>query len=289
MIDNLKINIFLKKIGFNKDVNHSQLDNRLLKSLDLEGQIKLKKAWENNQLGFGRAIDLYTIPKNLKQACLLFSHDYERIEKSLNWIANEVISSNSKSVIEMGCGFGILLKFLKENKPEIELMGIDYAENLINIGKDLTGIKLINASYLEYQSISKYDTIICDFGFDMDNLKSPIRACKTEKIGKTEFCINCCEDFKKKFLPYIKSWKNSSNDQSKLVIAGRINSNRNFILAFLELCNEYGWNLDTSKIEKLEIYDKENKYGEKFLALCFETKEENKVQENFEKIITLLS
>ena len=288
MIDNFKTNIFLKKIGFIKDVNHTQLDNRLLKSLDLEDQIKLKKSWENNQLGVGTSIDLYTIPKNLKQACLLFSHDYERIEKSLNWIANEVISTNTKSAIEMGCGFGVLIKFLKKNKPEIELMGIDYAENLINIGQDLTGIKLINASYLEHKPISKYDTIICDFGFDMDNLKFPIRECKIEKIGQIEFCINCCDDFKMKFTPYINAWKMWSNDQSKLVIAGRINSNRNFILAFLELCNEYGWNLDINKIAKIETYDKEYMEGEKFLALCFETKEENKVKENFEKIITLL-
>ena len=289
MISNLKTNIFLKKIGFYKDVNHSQLDNRLLKSLDLKDQTKLKEVWKNNQLGVGRSIDLYNIPKNLKQACLLFSHDYDRIEKSLNWIANEIILNNTNSAIEMGCGFGILLKFLKENKPEMELMGIDYAENLSEIGSELTGIKLINASYLDHQPISTYDTIICDFGFDMDKLNFPIRECKTIKIGKIEFCINCCEDFKNRFTPYISAWKKWSNDESKLIISGRINSNINFILAFLELCNEYGWNLNSSKISIIETYNKEMSSGEKFLALCFETKEENKVQENFEKIVNLLS
>ena len=51
--------------------------------------------------------------------------------------------------MEMGCGFGILLKFLKEIKPEADFMGIDYASNLVKIGRELTDIDLIDGSYLD--------------------------------------------------------------------------------------------------------------------------------------------
>lgn len=288
MIENLKTKIFLKKIGFLPNTNHTQLDNRLLKSLSTEEQITLKKVWEDNYYGVGKSLNLYSIPQNLKQACLLFSHDYNRIEKSLNWIANEIMSSNVKSAMEMGCGFGILLKFLKEIKPEADFMGIDYASNLVKIGRELTDIDLIDGSYLDLKPTLQYDTIICDFGFDMDNLKIPNRDCQNNKIGNIEYCINCTNDFKKAFFPYINSWKKWSSDQSQLIITGRMSANRSFMLAFLELCNEHGWNLNTDKVAVLKTYDKQMAHTEKFLALSLKTKKENKVHENFELIVNML-
>ena len=138
----MNINKYLKSIGLSGDTKHKQLDNRLFLSLDDSGQDKLHAAWETMRL-FGRSSDLYSVPQNLKQASLLFSHDYERIKKSIEWIENTISYLNSQSIIDMGCGYGVLIKYLQTKYPDINLMGIDKKPNLIQIGRTLTGINLI--------------------------------------------------------------------------------------------------------------------------------------------------
>ena len=56
-------NFFKKKIGFLPNTNHTQSDNRLLKSLSPEEQITLKKVWEDNYYGVGKSLNLYSILK----------------------------------------------------------------------------------------------------------------------------------------------------------------------------------------------------------------------------------
>ena len=46
-------------------------------------------------------------------------------------------------------------------------MGIDRSKNLINKGKSISGIDLICGDYLKIKPNDSYDTIICDFGFDL--------------------------------------------------------------------------------------------------------------------------
>ena len=288
MKKNIGVKAFLKTMGLQKNLKTKQLDNRLLISLDDEGKTKLEEVWEQKYYGFASMLDLYSIPKTLKQACLLFSHDYSRIEKSMEWTTQKVLLLKSESILEMGCGFGLLIKFLQTKDPNLRLAGIDQASNLVSIGTELTGIDLIAGNYLELKPNSSYDTIISDFGFDLEDIKLPDSEHEIVEIGDVSICINCCRDFKEKFTPYIKSWRKWGNKNSNLIMTGRLTRNHSYILATLEVANEYNWNLDMSQTKILQTYNKHTKQAEEFPGFVFNSNNENKVRDNFQKVIHMM-
>ena len=273
---------FLKTTGLQK-ITHQQIDKKLLRSLDDEGQIKLREAWDRlHRPNMHDSLALYSIPKTLKQACLLFSHDYSRMEQSIDWIAQKVFFLKSKSIVEMGCGFGLLIKFLQTQDPNLRLMGIDYAHNLVSIGTDLTGTNLIAGDYLEVNPTSSYDTVICNFGFDGDVFAMPQHD-GSDSINEMVYSVN---DYKKKITPYIKSWRKWGKQDSNLILIGRFTHRPNLILATLEAANKYNWNLDMSQTTILKVADNEfDSITEKFPGLVFNSNNENKVSEKFQEIM----
>jgi len=293
MKKNLKSNIgvraFLKKMGLQRDASVLQLDNKLMNSLNAEGKKELEEVWRSRREGgFSSMLDLYLVPKNLRQAALLFSHDYSRTEESMKWVCEKILSLNTKSVIEMGCGCGLLLKYLKTKDPEIEIVGIDQAQNLINIGTKLTGVDLISGNYLNIQPKTSYETIVCDFGFDSQDYEIPNSPHKYIDIGDVSICINCSNAYKKSFSPFIESWRRWGNENSNLVLTGRI-TNAGIILAILKISNSLSWNLDMSQTTVLWAQNNATKEWENFPGLVFKTNNEDKVEENFQKVIHMLN
>ena len=71
-------------------------------------------------------------------------------------------------------------------------------------------------------------------------------------------------------------------------MTGRLTRNHSYILATLEVANEYNWNLDMSQTKILQTYNKHTKQAEKFPGFVFNSNNENKVSENFQKIIHML-
>jgi len=287
--NNIGVRAFLKKMGFQKDASVLQLDNRLMNSLNAEGKIELEDVWRSRwEGGFSSMLDMYLVPKNLKQAALLFSQDYSRTEESMKWVSEKVFSLKPKSIVEMGCGCGLLLKYLKTKNPEIEIMGIDQAPNLINIGTKLTGVDLISGNYLKMTPKPSYDTIVCDFGFDSQDYKIPNSPHKTISIGDVKVCINCSNAYEKTFSPYIESWREWGNENSNLVLTGRITSPA-IILAILKIANGLGWSLDMSQTTILSAQNNHTKDWEFFPGFVFKSIKEGKVEENFQKIYHMLN
>jgi hypothetical protein len=279
---------FLKAMGLQKNLSHEQIDKRLFSSLDDEGQIKLVEEVERRicHPGITDSLALYSIPKTLKQACLLFSHDYSRMEQSIDWIAQKVFFLKSKSIVEVGCSFGLLIKFLQTQDPNLRLMGIDYAHNLVSIGTDLTGINLIAGDYLEVNPTSSYDTVICNFGFDSDTFASPPAEHDTDgKIGEVGFCVGCFHYYKEGITPYIESWRKWGKQDSNLILTGRLTISPSLVLATLKAANEYNWNLDMSQTTVFKVTDRDSREVEKFPGLVFNSNNENKVSENFQEIM----
>ena len=286
---NIGVRSFLKKMGLQRDASVLQLDNRLMNSLNDDGKIELEDVWRSRwEGGFSSMLDMYLVPKNLKQAALLFSQDYSRTEESMKWVSEKVLSLKPKSIVEMGCGCGLLLKYLKTKNPEIVIMGIDQASNLIDIGTKLTGVKLISGNYLNIQPKTSYDTIVCDFGFDSQDYEIPNSPHKYIDIGDVSICINCSNAYKKSFSPYIGSWRKWGNDNSSLILTGRI-TNPAIILAILKIANSLGWSLDMSQTTILSAQNNHTKGWEFFPGLVFKSIKEDKVEENFQKIVHMLN
>lgn len=81
---------YLKDSGFIFDAKPALLDKRFFKMLSLEDQKTVENVWSAAAMGLDISRELYAVPKNLKQACMLFSHDADRYTVSMGWIAGLV-------------------------------------------------------------------------------------------------------------------------------------------------------------------------------------------------------
>ena len=86
-------------------------------------------------------------------------------EKHKNWFKNpdtklyekineHIIESKSKCILDVGCGNGNLLKYLRSRIEGVLLTGIDLSEV-----KGFDGVTIINKSFLDYEWESKFDMI----------------------------------------------------------------------------------------------------------------------------------
>ena len=108
---------FLKREGFDFDKKPNQLDKAFLKLFSVEEAERIQQIWASIHVLGGSPTRLYGVPKSLQQAHLLVSHDRERYLAAFDWIRNQVGALQPASVIEMGCGTGVLLRYLAANFP----------------------------------------------------------------------------------------------------------------------------------------------------------------------------
>jgi hypothetical protein len=258
---------FLKSMGFGLDEKPRQLERMLLKSLSAEDRRRFREIVAREPGSSSRLMGLYRLPKTRKQAALLFSTDWPRANAAMKWFDYVVRKVRPRSIVEMGCGAGFLLKYLQTTYPNLVFQGLDAANNLIDIGSQLCGRALIAENYLVAQPDHKYDLIVCDFGFDLTDFTSSNLPHTTERAGEFEYCRNCSDHFKLQFDPYLQAWRRWAHDQSCLSFTGRI-GNFGMLRAFILSAYEVGWVLVLSDSSMLKV--KHNGIGERFPALLFQ-------------------
>ena len=288
----MNVDKYLKSIGLLGQVKHAQLDKRLLLSLNDNERTNLYIAWE--KMRSDGPVDLYSIPKTLRQASLLFSVDYYRIKASIEWISKQLKFLDTKSVVDVGCGYGILISFLQKKFPNLNFMGVDKQENLIKIGSSLTGVELICADYSKFESKYKYDTIICDFGFDLSDLQLPDTPHSSSEIEGIVYCPGCYKDFKEKLHPFMVGWRKWGGLQPDLIMTGRMTANNSYLLATLKVASDLNWRLNMSKTSCLKVRDPRTKESEKFPGFVFHSyrkhsDKKNKVEDDFVQVMKILN
>lgn len=80
-----------------------------------------------------------------------------------------LLAENSKlQILEVGCGTGQLIKEISEQYPKVHYLGIDVAENMVEIAeKDNAGesVSFEHCPVEDFVSEEKYDVIICTHAF----------------------------------------------------------------------------------------------------------------------------
>ena len=82
---------------------------------------------------------------------------------------------HAESVLDIGSGTGRAIRRLKNDLPELRVIGIEPSESLRNIGVEKFGIKkeeLINGDALDMDFPSKSFDIVCEFGV-LHHIKTP--------------------------------------------------------------------------------------------------------------------
>lgn len=260
---------YLKDMGFIFDVKPAQLDKRFFKTLSAVDQETVEQVWSAAAMGLDISRELYAVPKNLKQACALFSHDAERYIASMEWISDLVERTNPASLIDMGCGAGLLINYLQKKKSPASLNGIDGAKNLVDIGRSLTNLDLIAGDYLNVEPIGEYELIVCEFGYDNSDIPPSKRPHSAAQCGLASYCPGCAEDARAHFREYMAAWRRWGTSESKLAIVGRMTDYID-VRAVTLAAQDVGWHVHLEHSAMLIVRDKISG-SQKFPALYFTT------------------
>ena len=76
--------------------------------------------------------------------------------------------NNELKILDIGCGTGQLIKEISEHYNKVNYLGIDVAENMIDVAKKNNkgkNVKFKTSSIESFESNEKYDIIICTHAF----------------------------------------------------------------------------------------------------------------------------
>lgn len=257
----------MKREGFDFDKKPHQIDKAFLKLFSPEEAAEIQEIWASINLMGASSTQLYRLPKTLQQAHLLMSHDRDRYVTAFDWIRDRVRGVTPQRILEVGCGSGILLRYLAESYPNIEYSGVDIEANLIEAAPAHHNVTLLAADYRSAPLSADHDMVICNFGFDLDRFPPSTKPHSIEQIGESKFCPGCSEDFAHEFGEYFKAWRQYATADASLLLVGRIRHFGDLRAIFLA-AKEAGWAVDlgTSTVLEIRNADKER---ERFPALKF--------------------
>lgn len=268
---NLNPRKHLKDSGFIFDAKPAQLDKRFYKTLSPEDQETVEHVWSAAAMGLDISSEFYKVPKNLKQACTLFSHDADRYVVSMGWISDVVERTNPGSLVEMGCGAGLLINYLQKKTPHLKLNGIDGAKNLIEIGSSLTNLDLIAGDYLTTEPDGEYEMIVCEFGYDNSSIPLSTKPHSAAQCGLASYCPGCAEDSRTHFREYMAAWRRWGTSKGRLAMVGRMTDYTD-VRAVTLAARDVGWHVQLEHSAILKIRD-ERRGSQKFPAWYFTTEE----------------
>jgi SAM-dependent methyltransferase len=245
-----EIEQYLESEGYDLASSSDRLVERLLSICDPIQTKRLEKAWatRNEKLRLER---LYTFPKTLKQAHLLFSHDRERIVHSFEWLLAS-IPAGAKTIADVGCGTGALSRLIAQSYPEAAILGVDKAANLISAAK--TASNPINVQFeamdmARLASIGEFDVIVSACGIEQPFLPEP----SFEDLMMTEGKGIMPGYRRTVFSAYgsmLSGLRQAAHDDAYLVGVFRI-PNQTHLLTFTDVAAEIGWRLEGPLSKKL--------------------------------------
>ncbi|MEH6792473.1 class I SAM-dependent methyltransferase [Parasphingorhabdus sp.] len=197
----------------------------------------------------------------------------------MSWISDIVDATNPSSVMDMGCGAGILLKLLKQRNNSLKLNGIDAAENLIRIGSKILQQNLIIGDYCVDSPDSEYDLIVCEFGYDNSSFPESTKPHSSARCGAIDYCPGCVEDEQDHFRKFIKAWRKWAAPNGALALTGRM-TDYTAVRAVTLAAKEEGWFVDLSLSKVLTTIDKFD--GRQFFPAWYFTTEESRSASNEE-------
>ena len=114
----------------------------------------------------------------------------------------------------------------------------------------------------------KYELIVCNFGFDLDNFEESTTPHGTAECEGQVYCPGCSDDMKSQLDNYLSAWRSWGSDYSSIAIVGRI-SNFGILRALVLAAEGVGWNVNLSLSKMLEV-EGITKEMESFPALLFQ-------------------
>ena len=230
---------FLKNNGFIFEKKPLSIERALHKSLDDYGKEKLENMWEMAKIGLHEPQSTMYLPQTPIQAAKLFSHDANRSVASMTWISKTLSALQPGTILELGCGAGFLLGYLKSIHSEFNYTGLEILGNLAKIASEVSSVKIYNQDYAAASINQKFDYLICDFGWNSTDVNDGPAPHDMQKFEGLEYCAGCSSAAEESYSKIINCWKNLLADGGSIIVTGRIPS-FGYIKAFLNAANESG-------------------------------------------------
>jgi SAM-dependent methyltransferase len=124
--------------------------------------------------GEGGAAALHRWPRTAEEAHLLLSYDVERVLVSFDWLADGVLGCPAAGeVVDLGCATGSLLRHLRALGEARPMVGIDAADNLVGIARELSagldGLRFLACPYAAVpEGTVRGAVLVSACGLDLD-------------------------------------------------------------------------------------------------------------------------
>lgn len=274
---------FLKSEGFQFGMMPDRLDSRLRRELDDEQQEKLDQLAHLE--GADRYNCLYSLPKTLRQAHLMFSHDSARTVASFDWLA-EIAKDTSGSILDLGCGSGAFVRLLADRGQHDRLVGIDGSQALVDIATE-NSAHAPNTEFLklDYAQIGvveeRFDLVTSACGLEwinMDHARGddiPIELCLPDEFVRSQ-------SVKKQVAAIAEGVLQDARlivtTDGRLAMMERLKTFQEF-LAFLEIASEAGWRLDLDNSKMIRFAD------ESLPGVVFKATEPHRFEINLRELV----
>lgn len=264
---------FLKQEGFIFDKPPEKLDRQFLRSMPAQKRPEVEGVWGALRDGQVPETALYRLPDTPRQAHTLLSHDRNRYVKTFRWLEQCIDSLSPETIIEMGAGTGLLLRYLLKRNPSLHVRGLECLSNLSNISHKRGSTYVETADYLNtLGDHGESDVVICNFGFDISDLQQPQPPHSVDVIGETKFCPQCMGHFRAEFGRYMRAWRCNATPTGSLLLTGRL-SDMAMLRGLVLAAADVGWYLETAHTRMLDVINL-FRDRERFPALAFRAADE---------------
>lgn len=230
---------FLKKNGFIFEKKPWPVEKAFHKSLDDNGKEKLENMWKMAEIGFHEPQSTMYLPQTPIQAAKLFSHDANRSVASMTWISKTLSELQPGTILELGCGAGFLLGYLKSKYTDFSYSGLEILDNLAKIASEVSGEEIYNQDYTAASIDQKFDYLICDFGWHITDIKDGPTPHDMHEFEGLKYCAGCSLAAEESYFELINCWKSLLADGGSIIVTGRIPS-FGYMKAFLNAANKSG-------------------------------------------------
>ncbi len=96
------------------------------------------------------------------------SERYATLRASYPTITNEALNKPFRTVLDIGCGTGALLRMIQDKRKDARLFGVDLSEQMIQMAKAKLGeradLKVSDSEKLPFSN-EAFDLVMCTFSF----------------------------------------------------------------------------------------------------------------------------
>ena len=152
-----KLKIYLNENGLRFNLNEQRVWKYIEEVFGENRTRELSDIFDETYIDEGEARDVnrkYQFCNSFEEATTLMYFQSDWFLKNSNIILEDILKSEPKSILELGCYTGVFSNYLS-SKENIFTTGVDIEKNLINFGTKKFKNNKLNLVNLDYKNLNK--------------------------------------------------------------------------------------------------------------------------------------